>query len=540
MKPGYSNLGTAAPWLLWLAAVPTWTVAAEISCTQQSRTITTQAEADALSSCVNVTGTIIVESQSLTQLTLNGIERVDNLQISSSPLLVDVSAPALYWINHNFTISDVRLLSNLSLPSLSTAAVDTLSWINVPNLVQPVLRKEADQYGNVGANIYGDLIISSSGIQDLDFFNFGTFNQAQNVRIVSNKDLRTINLTTLEEAQSIHIASNGPNMIVDLPALSRANSLSLEGVSVVSVPRLTKVDGNFVLSGNSFERFAAPAFNGVAGDIHIEDNELLSDLSLPMLTEVGGGLSNGSFTVANNPGLKSLNLERLGGGTEVGASGAIDGNASFSGNFETVYMPRLIDYTAGFHIATTHADFNCTPFDRLSYSPINKGSRKLYSCSGIALGSTTDTAIHYSQSKGSLLPKGAMAIIIIIGAVAGLGAVAYAYRCFHRRRIAQRQLAPTQPSLADMGVMLPGIRVPRQHEDGDGIEMLPEYSRHGKPGEVPPKYDDNAIYGGPPPGAPPPAVTKSFFTNLVRLSNWSRRGGSNDGPGTGTSGPSAV
>jgi hypothetical protein len=206
----------------------------------------------------------------------------------------------------------------------------------------------------------------------------------------------------------------------------------------------------------------------------------------------------------------------------------------------SVYTPRLIDYTAGFHIATTHPDFNCTPFDRLSYSPVNKESRKLYSCSGIALGSSTDTAVHYSQSKGSVLPKGAMAIIIIIGAVVGLGVLAYAYRCLHRRRIAQRQVAPTQPSLADMGVMLPGIRVSRQHEDGDGIEMLPEYSRHGKPGEVPPKYDDNAIYGGPPPGAPPPAVIKSYFTNLVRLSNWSRRGGSNDGPGTGTSGPSAV
>jgi hypothetical protein len=306
-----------------------------LACTQQSRTITTQAEADALSSCVNVTGTIIVESPSLTQLTLNGIERVDNLQISSSPSLVDVSAPVLYWIDHNFTISNLPLLSILSLPSLSTAAVDTLSWTDIPNLVQPVLRKEADQYGNVGANIYGDLIISSSGIQDLDFFNFGTFNQAQNVRVVDNRDLRTINLTTLEEAQSIQIASNGPNTSVDLPTLSRANSLSLEGVSAVSVPRLAKLDGNFVLSGNSFERFAAPAFTGVAGDVDIEHNKLLSDLSLPMLTEVGGGLSNGSFTVANNPALTSLNLERLGGGTEVGASGAIDGNASFSGSFET-------------------------------------------------------------------------------------------------------------------------------------------------------------------------------------------------------------
>jgi hypothetical protein len=206
----------------------------------------------------------------------------------------------------------------------------------------------------------------------------------------------------------------------------------------------------------------------------------------------------------------------------------------------SVTIPKLIDYTAGFHIASTYANFNCTPFDRLSYSSVNAGSRKLYSCSGIAPDSTRDTAIHYSKSKSLVLPKGAMAIIIIVSVVAGLGVLAYAHRCIHRRRIARRQVAPAQVPLADTSVIIPGNRTIHYHEDGDGIEMLPEYSRVGKPGEVPPKYDEGAVYG-PPPGAPPPAITRSFFTNLVRLSNWSRRGGSNDGPGnTRSQGPSAA
>jgi hypothetical protein len=187
-------------------------------------------------------------------------------------------------------------------------------------------------------------------------------------------------------------------------------------------------------------------------------------------------------------------------------------------------------------------NFNCTPFDRLSYSPTNKGARNAYSCSATAPGSTKDTAIHYSQGKPSLLPKGAMAIIIIISIVAGLGALGYGLGCIHRRRIARRQVAPAPVQLADMGVLIPSIRVPHQHEDGDGIERLPEYSRHGKPGEVPPKYNESESQQiGPPPGAPPPAVTKSYFTNLVRLANWSRRGGSSDGPsGTESNGPSRV
>jgi hypothetical protein len=273
----------------------------------------------------------------LTQLTLNGIERVDDFLISSCPLLVDLSAPSLYWVNKNFTISNLPLLANLSLPTLSTV-VDSLSWTGVPSLVQPNLRTEADQYGNVGANIYGDLTILSSGIQKLDFFNFGTFNRAQNVRVLENNDMRVINLTMLEDAQLIHIANNGPDTSVELPALSHASALVLEGTSAVSVPRLVNLDGNFVLSGNTFEQFSAPAFVGIGGDVFIEENAVLSDLSLPVLTEIGGGLSNGSFTVANNPALTSLMLERLGGGTDVGVSGAIDGNASFSGNFERYDM----------------------------------------------------------------------------------------------------------------------------------------------------------------------------------------------------------
>jgi hypothetical protein len=264
---------------------------------------------------------------------LNGIERVDSLQINSSPLLEDIAAPSLFWINNNFTISDLPLLANLSLPSLSVV-VNSLSWTNVPDLVRPMLRTEADQYGNVGTNIYGDLTISSSGIEDLDFLNFGTFSRAQNIRIVDNKGLHVINLNTLEDAQSIYVTNNGPDTNVTLPALSHAGSLFLGGTSTVNVPRLANLDGNFVLSSNTLERFSAPEFFGVGGDVHIQDNMRLSDLSLPVLTEVGGGLSNGSFTVTNNSALTNLILECLGGGTEVGASGAIDGNASFSGNFE--------------------------------------------------------------------------------------------------------------------------------------------------------------------------------------------------------------
>jgi hypothetical protein len=135
-----------------------------------------------------------------------------------------------------------------------------------------------------------------------------------------------------------------------------------------------------------------------------------------------------------------------------------------------------------------------------------------------------------------------MAIIIIIAVVAGLGGLAYAQRFVHRRKIARRQNAPALPvQLADMGIMMPGTRIVHHHEDGDGIEVLPVYSRHGKPGEVPPKYDEGAVYGGPPPGAPPTAATKTYFRNLVRLSHWGRRGGSNDGPDIARSqGPSAA
>lgn len=138
------------------------------ACTQSSYAIATQEDADTLSSCGNITGIINVQSDSLTSITLNGIQRLDgSLDISFSPALVQISAPQLESINNNLTLSSLSVLTNLSLPSLSTV-MDAVSWTSLPVLTQPTLKTVGtDALGNPGTNLYGDLMIQDCGLQSL-------------------------------------------------------------------------------------------------------------------------------------------------------------------------------------------------------------------------------------------------------------------------------------------------------------------------------------------------------------------------------------
>lgn len=73
-----------------------------------------------------------------------------------------------------------------------------------------------------------------------------------------------------------------------------------------------------------------------------------------------------------------------------------------------------------------------------------------------------------------------MAILSIVAAVAALLFIGLAIRFFRRRRAAGRPPPVPPVALRDLEV--------GQQEDGDGVDGLPQYSRVGKPGEVPPAY----------------------------------------------------
>ncbi|TVY29444.1 Protein ecm33 [Lachnellula hyalina] len=429
-------------------------------CTQDTYTITTQSDADALGSCNNITGLITVQSDTLTSLTLSGIQRLDgSLAISSCAALTEISAPQLQWINDNFTLSSLPQLTNLSLPALETVQM-AISWISIPQLTSPSLKTEGvDEYGNPGTNIYGDLTISDTGIKTLDFFNFGSFSRVEDVSVTGNKDMKIVNLSSLVTSSLLEFADNGESFQILLPKLTTAEGLSLQDVMQFDISSLTTLSATLQLENNSFQAFEMDQLNAIGGDVIVRGNQMMNKFSLPALTEIGGGIYSGDFVIANNSALTALD--------GLGKLAAVDGSTNLSGNLYKVSLPAMDDMSDGFHLLTTVLEFNCSSFDRIFYSSDISKYPDRYSCG--TSGTRTDTAIHYHPpSSGPAIPKATKVVIIIVCIVAALLATGIGLRWWAKRR--RRGRVPEEPpiSLRELGIA---------EEEGEGVDGLPPYRR---------------------------------------------------------------
>ncbi|KAH8672559.1 hypothetical protein BGZ60DRAFT_281739 [Tricladium varicosporioides] len=465
--------------LLFLVAVVSAATDQEV-CGGNSHNIESQVDADNLSRCTNTTiSSVTVRSTTLTSLSLSGVQRIGTLQISSCPSLIEFSAPNLVW-TRNITLLDLPVLKNLSIASLETVLLG-FSLNNAPNLQQPVLKVGGvNSNGDIGTNIYGDLLISSSGIQTLDNLNFGLIGKGGGITISNNPNLRLINFATLNTSNSIEISNNSPSIVVRMQSLTNADTFELRSLAEVDVPKLSTLDGSLTLAGNSFDNFTASALTAIAGDVSIANNPLLDNISLPLLKNIGGGLENGSFSISNNTNLRVVSLEML---------TYVDGNTTISGDLQSVSFPKLANIEGGFHINTTSLKFNCEFFDRLSQSSAaNRNSD--YSCQATSPGSSEDTAIHFRPSchgGWNCLPKASRAVLIIVFVVFGSIPFLFAFKKLWQWR------RPAKPVISEP-IRLDEIRAERlQHEVGDGVEPLPEYRPVGKPGEVPPAYSTDVV-----------------------------------------------
>lgn len=191
--------------------------------------------------------------------------------------------------------------------------------------MQPTLKTEGfDDYGNPGTNVYGDLIVSSTGLESLNCFKFGTFSRAGDVRIKNTNDLKSVNLTSLVYGLHLEITNNHQDAQILLGGLTSASSLMVMDAASVDISKLATTDGNFNITRNNFEEFAAPVLTQIGGDFIVVENDHLNDLNLPLLRTIGGSYVEGDFMIANNPALPYLALSNL---------TYVDGNTTITGNF---------------------------------------------------------------------------------------------------------------------------------------------------------------------------------------------------------------
>jgi hypothetical protein len=162
--------------------------------------IASQADCNALSKsgCHSLNGDVIVSSDSLQSLTLHDIVIINgNLNISFAPLLVNMFAPNMTYVDGNLILDDLPHFESIDLPSMQSAA--GIRWQMLPTF---------REYGiNVGGKV-GDLIIANTSLDDA--LSLGV-TEAGMVNITNNPQLDKVTLPNLESVSgAVDIWGNGP------------------------------------------------------------------------------------------------------------------------------------------------------------------------------------------------------------------------------------------------------------------------------------------------------------------------------------------
>jgi hypothetical protein len=270
--------------------------------------IRSQSDLDSYNTCEDIDGDVEIDSSVAGDLTLNGVQRIKGALTSSGAANVTTfNAPLLETIDKEFHFEGLVGVTSLQFPELKS--VGSLNFEALPLLQTLGFTSGVTKAGSVS--------IVNTGLTTLDGI---SLNSVGSFIITDNTQLETVDVNNLKNATNlINFAGNYHELEISLPNLAHGTNLTIRNVSSVSIPSLTKLEGQLGFWGNTFSSLAAPNLTET-GDLVFEDNERLSNLSLPALETVNGG-----FLITRNDELNTISFPKL-----ATVTGAID----FSGAFD--------------------------------------------------------------------------------------------------------------------------------------------------------------------------------------------------------------
>lgn len=271
-------------------------------------TITSQSDADALASCSTFTGNIEISAKVSGSIALSGIQQINGDLIANNAVtLTALSAASLGSISGTIKFTSLTTMSSLEFPSLSS--VGAISWTTLNALQQLTF--------TTGVTKAKSVFITDTALTTLDGINLATVDSFE---ITNNAYLRTIETQVGNITEALIINNNGPNLELTFPNLIWAFNMTVRNVSSLSIPSLTVVNSTFGVYGSYMEEVLAPNLTKVGGDVAFVADSSLTNISMPLLQTIGGGL-----LIANNSALLDI--------TGFPALKSTAGAISISGNF---------------------------------------------------------------------------------------------------------------------------------------------------------------------------------------------------------------
>ncbi|EEP80711.1 predicted protein [Uncinocarpus reesii 1704] len=368
-------------------------MAAAADCDGQ--TIQNQGDADGLASCKTIDGDLEISSRVSGTISIDGVERITGkLTCKGAVNMTELSAAKLAKIEDAFMLSGLTTLATLKFDALTE--VDSINFEALPRLQQLSFTKGVTKAGSV--RITNTDLVNLNGI---DLETVGDFD------VSNNPHLTEVNVNKITNATGfVSFSANHRDLKIKFPNLENALNMTFRNASDVSLPSLKKTTGLIGFYSNYFEDFAAPNLT-TTGDLVINDNSMLANISFPQLETV-----RGAFQIANNTNLKSV--------TEVPKLKTITGALDFTGNFSEVELPELKEVRGQFNMQSS-GKLNCDPIKE----NVKPNVRGTFTCLGDVddpqTRNPTSTGSNPSRSSGAALsgyvPPSGMTILALIGAV---------------------------------------------------------------------------------------------------------------------------
>ncbi|KAK2729603.1 gpi-anchored cell wall organization protein ecm33 [Colletotrichum kahawae] len=366
-------------------------------CSSKTVTVTDAAMATNIP-CTTIQGSLKISEDISGNIDINGPKTIKgDLIVTNATNLVGLSSSSLATIEGSFTMQGLTLLSDLRFTQLAT--VGSISWITLPALGSLV-------FGTAGVTKVNNIVISDTFLKSLDGLNVASVDE---LHINNNKNLVSYSNQLANATKTIEINSNGADLGITLPNLIWANEIIIADAAKVEMPSLEVVNSSIKFDKNTFTEFIAPNLTQCSdGDVSFINNVELANLSLPLLTKTGGGL-----TIQNNTLLQKIDglpkLEQIGGAVLL------------RGNFSEVSIPALDDVKGAFDLQSTgDIDTSCDVFNKME----GKQIQGEYTCRSNNTNANSDSGTGGSAggttSGGS---EGAAGIVSVNTAVLSLAIV---------------------------------------------------------------------------------------------------------------------
>lgn len=345
---------------------------AAAQCTAATTTINAPADATNLASqCKTFNGNILVSETASGIIDLTGISQIKgDLKALDNGVITSLSSSTLSSISGAFELANLTGLSTLAFTGLSS--VGTLSWKSLSAL-------DTLTFGTPGLSTANSVVISDTFLSSLDGIDVTA---VQTLDINNNRRLTklTSKLSTLSNI--FNLQANGLDLAVSMPNLIWIANMTVNNVSSFEVPRLTTVNGSARFDSNYFTSFSAPNLTSTkSGDISFIGNAALTNISVPQLTTIGGGL-----LIANNTALSKVD--------GFGKLKTIGGAVKLRGNFTSVSFPSLNDVKGAFDISSTNdIQSSCDAFKKLAPTKQGGGGQiqGVFACTSNNQNANSDT-----------------------------------------------------------------------------------------------------------------------------------------------------